>query len=72
MRGVAGIKAILWTSAILRGVWCHGDYQSLHIINSDSLYLLHHTFIILTLNGLEGHVCPSLVKDGKDIYVPLL
>ncbi len=24
----------------------------------------------LTLLGLEGHICPSLVKDGKDIYVP--
>ncbi len=27
---------------------------------------------ILTLTGLEGHVCPCLVRDWKDIYVPLL
>ncbi len=26
----------------------------------------------LTLTGLGGHICPSLVKDWKDIYVPLL
>ncbi len=26
----------------------------------------------LTLTGLEGHICPSLVRDWKDIYVPLL
>ncbi len=26
----------------------------------------------LTLSGMEGHLCPSLVKDWKDIYVPLL
>ncbi len=26
----------------------------------------------LTLTGLEGHICPSLVKDWKDIYVLLL
>ncbi len=24
------------------------------------------------LTGLEGHICPSLVRNGKDIYVPLL
>ncbi len=24
----------------------------------------------LTLTGLEGHICPSLVRDYKDIYVP--
>ncbi len=29
-------------------------------------------YIVLTLNGLEGHICPSLVKDWKDISVPLL
>ncbi len=28
--------------------------------------------VSLTLTGLEGHICPFLVKDGKDIYVQLL
>ncbi len=28
-------------------------------------------FVPLTLTGLEGHICPSLVRDGKDIYVLL-
>ncbi len=26
----------------------------------------------LPCEGLEGHLCPSLVKDWKDMYVPLL
>ncbi len=28
--------------------------------------------ITLRSTGLEGHICPSLVRDWKDIYVPLL
>ncbi len=24
----------------------------------------------LTLTGLDAHICPSLVRDWKDIYVP--
>ncbi len=27
---------------------------------------------VLTLTGLERNICPSLVKDWKDTYVPLL
>ncbi len=28
--------------------------------------------ILLTLTGLGGHICPSMVRDWKDMYVPLL
>ncbi len=39
-----------------------------------SLYKSYLVPIIiqLTITGLEGHICPSLVKDWKDICVPLL
>ncbi len=32
-------------------------------------YFIH---MILTLTGLDGHICHSLVRDWKDINVPLL
>ncbi len=36
------------------------------------MHIPAHMFHSLNLTGLEEHLCPSLVKDWKDIYVPLL
>ncbi len=41
-------------------------------ISINSFFQYHGFFLCLTLTGLEGYICPSLVRDGKDIYVPLL
>ncbi len=51
-------------------------FVNIHIVpiypaaeNSVTVSLL---MLILSLTGLEGHICPSLVKDRKEIYVQLL
>ncbi len=42
------------------------------ILISFTHLLLFYIIGCSTLIGLEGHICPSLVRDWKDIYVSLL
>ncbi len=36
-----------------------------HVISSVSISILMNLLTYLTLNGLEGHIGPSLVRDGR-------